>query len=124
MNEPVVFENDSDVLDYNKLQEMKDVMGSGFSELIPAYIKQSDEMVNGMMVMLEQNDLQTLERYAHSMKSSSHNLGANILSQLSMELEGMVRNSEDANLLNNKIELVCQQYEKVKPALLQYHGEN
>ena len=108
MNESVVSENEQDVLDYNKLQEMKGIMGDVFGELIPAYIEQSDEMIDGMMSMLDQNDLQTLECYAHSMKSSSHNLGAKILSQFSMELEDMVRNNEDSDLLKNKIELVCQ----------------
>jgi PAS domain S-box-containing protein len=110
----------SEVLNINKLEEMKVAMGPVFNELLPAYVEQSDEMVNDMMAMLEKGDLKTLERYAHSMKSSSLNVGAENLSQLSAELEEMSRDNDNAENLKNKIELVCSEYEQVKPALLQY----
>ena len=113
--------NTREVLDQEKLQEMKSVMGTVFDQLIPAYVEQSDDMVHGMMARLEAKDITTLERYAHSMKSSSHNVGGVHLSKISAELEDMCRANESSDdEIAIKIQTVCDEYEQVKVSLLDY----
>lgn len=116
----VVSKVDNQILDLNKLEEMRSALGDVFSELIPAYIGQSDEMINDMMSLLDKNDLVTLERYAHSMKSSSINVGVESVSQLSKELETMARNHENETDIRNMIESVVEKYKDAKRALLEY----
>lgn len=108
------------VIDESKLRDMKEALGAVFDELIPAYIEQSDVMVGDMMSVLDQDDLKSLERYAHSMKSSSLNVGGTNLSQLSAELEEMCRNSDSKDDMAIKVKSVSDEYEKVKSALLEF----
>jgi len=108
-------------LNYNKLSEMKAVMGPVFDELIPAYLEQSDEMINNMMDLLEKDDLATLERYAHSMKSSSLNVGADTVYKHSLTLEAMCRNNTEKETKKTEIEFVISEYTQAKTALLEYH---
>ena len=107
-------------IDKEKLQEMKNIMGEVFNELIPTFIEQSDNLVNSMLELLHNNQLDTLERYAHSMKSSSLNVGATSLSNFSMSLENMVRNNEPTSLLKEKIIAISTEYTHVKQALKEY----
>ncbi|HED34689.1 MAG TPA: response regulator [Gammaproteobacteria bacterium] len=105
---------------YKKLDKMKSIMGDVFPELIPAYIKQSDVITGSMLKELNNNDLKTLERHAHSMKSSSDNLGAEILSFLSEDLENMTHNNRVTDDLKNKIFEITDEYKEVKIQLLKY----
>lgn len=112
--------NSKDCLQYSKLEEMNNIMGKMFNELIPAYIEQSDNYIKNMPDALSNDDLTSLERYAHSMKSSSLNVGAEPLSELSKELEQMSHDQEVKNILSEKIEQIQAEYKKVKEALLEY----
>jgi two-component system, sensor histidine kinase and response regulator len=103
-----------------KLAEMQKIMGELFKELIPAFIEQSDNFINNMLDHLNNNQLDILERHAHSMKSSSLNVGATPLSNLSMILEEMARNNEDTDLLREKIIAISTEYARVKQALKEY----
>jgi len=103
-----------------KLEEMKNIMGEVFNELIPAFIEQSDQLINSMSEHLSNKQLDVVERHAHSMKSSSLNVGAEALSNLSMILETMARNNDDTELLKEKIIEISTEYEHVKQALKEY----
>jgi len=107
-------------IDYKKLHEMKALMGDVFPELIPAYIEQSDSITSSMLENLNSNNLKTLERHAHSMKSSSENLGAEILSYLSNDLEKMAHENVIFDDLKNKIHDITNEYQQVKNDLLEY----
>jgi len=103
-----------------KLEEMKDVMGDIFIQLVPAYLEQSDEMIEAMPELLINGDIETLERYAHSMKSSSLNVGAEKLSDIARELEDTSRSKGDSNVLNGMISEITEEYMKVKSQLQDY----
>jgi len=108
-------------LNYGQLSNMKATIGPVFNELIPAYLEQSDEMISSMMDLLDNNKISTLERYAHSMKSSSLNVGADSVSEYSLTLEKMCKNNTDKVRIKSEIELVTSEYTKTKKALLEYH---
>lgn len=101
----------------DKLNEMKSIMGEVFSQLIPAYIKQSDEMIAEMPELLKNGELDILERHAHSMKSSSLNVGADNLSSIAKTLEIMSYNKEDKTLLDETIQSITAEYTLVKKIL-------
>ncbi|VAW68022.1 sensory box histidine kinase/response regulator [hydrothermal vent metagenome] len=107
-------------VEYKKLNEMKLLMGEVFPQLIPAYIEQSDNITSAMLEELDNNNLTTLERHAHSMKSSSENIGADILSNLSAALEKMSHDKDIHKLLKIKIFEITDEYKHVRASLLEY----
>jgi len=113
-------ENTLQHVTYKKLDDMKSMMGDIFPELIPAYIEQSDSITESMLEELKNNNFKTLELHAHSMKSSSDNLGAEILSFLSEDLEKMTHNNKITDDLKNKIFEITDEYRQVKRQLLKY----
>ncbi|MCW9046673.1 MAG: response regulator [Gammaproteobacteria bacterium] len=110
-------------LNFKTLNNMKAAIGPVFDQLIPTYIEQSDDMINSMLELLENGDMNTLERYAHSMKSSSLNVGAEIISGYALTLEDMCRNENDKSELKQQITLVINAYEQAKTALLDFQNK-
>ena len=108
------------ILNFELLSSMKEAIGAVFNELIPAYIEQSDEMINNMNSLLENDDMQTLERYAHSMKSSSLNVGAEKLSKTALAVEDMCRNEQQKSDIRTQVAVLIKKYQQVKNALLTY----
>ncbi len=115
-------ESNTEILDYNALKQMKEAIGSVFEQLIPAYIEQSDKMIQNLEELLKTNDIETLTRYAHSMKSSSKNVGAEIISKSASILEKMCHENTDTKQLQIQIKEVIQDYEAAKSSLLIYHN--
>ena len=111
-------------INFTKLEEMKDVMGEIFIQLIPAYLQQSDEMIAEMQDLLSNGTIDTLERHAHSMKSSSLNVGAEKLGEIARELEDMCRNKDSTEVLNEKIIVLTEEYAKAKTGLQGYIESN
>jgi len=107
-------------INFTKLDEMKSVMGDVFIQLIPAYLEQSDEMITEMPSLLDNSEMETLERYAHSMKSSSLNVGAETLSEIARELEDTTRNKGNSDTLSEMISAITAEYAKVKAELNNY----
>jgi len=108
-------------LNFELLSNMKATIGAVFYELIPAYLQQSDEMIDSMHELLETEEIQTLERYAHSMKSSSLNVGAEKVSAFALVLEESCRENKEKSLIKTEIDLLIEKYRHAKEALLNYH---
>jgi len=108
------------ILNFELLSTMKNAIGAVFDELIPAYIEQSDEMINNMNNLLENDDMQTLERHAHSMKSSSLNVGAEKLSEIALVVEEMCRNKQQKSDIETQVAVLIEKYQKARSALLNY----
>jgi len=107
-------------INFNKLKEMKEVMGEIFIQLVPAYIAESDVMISEMPQLLNSRSIDVLERNAHSMKSSSLNVGAEKLSEIANEIEDMSRDIDSTDILKEKIIAITEEYAKVKIALQDY----
>lgn len=66
---------------------MQNIMGDVFKQLINAYIEQSDQLIVAMPSLLEQQQYAELQRHAHSIKSSSLNIGAEALAMQARQFE-------------------------------------
>jgi len=112
--------NTDNVLNFEMLANMKATIGDVFYELIPAYIEQSDEMVNSILERLESNDIESVERFAHSIKSSSLNVGAEKVSEIALVVENMCRNNDSKTDIKTNILILIKNYDEAKNALLTY----
>lgn len=70
---------------------LRDLMGDEFSELLQAYQEDTEEFVKALKEACDREDHAALQVPAHSMKSSSANIGAMHLSTLAKKLEEQVR---------------------------------
>ena len=65
----------------------QDGMPDILSELIEIYLKESESLIQELCLSVENNDAEGMSRSAHSLKSSSGNMGAMILSGLCKDME-------------------------------------
>lgn len=79
------------VIDKSVLDGLRDLMGKEFSVLIEAYKEDTAEFVKVLRDACDRDDHAALQVPAHSMKSSSANIGAMRLSALAKKLEDQVR---------------------------------
>ncbi|MEH2106701.1 PAS domain S-box protein [Nostoc sp.] len=87
-----------------------------FAELIECYLTETPKLVQDISVAITTQDIQTIWKTAHKLKSSSASVGAIALAQLCKVLETQGRSSK----LENSLELLSQlyqEYEQVKTAL-------
>jgi HPt (histidine-containing phosphotransfer) domain-containing protein len=81
-----------------------------------AYLENSEPLISTLREAVEMSDTGLLQRSSHSLKSSSANIGAMKLSEISKELEMNCRN----NYLENAADLVTaieNEFSEVKEAL-------
>lgn len=74
-------------LDYDMLEELKEIMEDEFLELLKVFLSDSETRIKGLHAALRDQEQDQLRRIAHSFKGSSGNIGAHALSQLCKELE-------------------------------------
>lgn len=105
-------------IDPKVLQSLRLIMEGDFNALIEAYIRDAEEKLRGLRQSLQDNDLTSLGRAAHSLKGSSSNLGVVTLVELCGYLEASACEQplQDGNRLIAELEEVWQQ---VRAALLQ-----
>lgn len=108
-------------IDRRHLEMLQQAIGDGFKPLIPAYLEQSDNIINTLNQSYEQKDMQTVMRSAHSLKSSSYNLGAFQLSDYSRQLEENAMVEASQQLIEQLIEMINGEYPNVKQALQDYY---
>lgn len=86
----------SDYVNTAQLDNMAQLMGELFVELIPAYLSESAIYIRQMPEAFSSGDMKTLERLAHSLKSSSRNVGAENFARIAEQLEKTARQGETA----------------------------
>lgn len=79
--------NDSSVIDCSSLTVLQKAMGDDFAELVPIFIESTQDILTNLVMAFNQQDIESFTREAHSLKSSSANLGGLILSEMRAELE-------------------------------------
>lgn len=95
-------ENNS--LDIEQIEIMKENLGEDFKEFLDAYIEGTKDALIEMKQAFKNEDINTLSRHAHSIKSSSLNVGAIKLSSMAKEMEFKTKSNDLKNLeeeLNN-----------------------
>ncbi|MBI9092257.1 MAG: response regulator [Desulfobacterium sp.] len=113
-------ENDFASIDRRMLLALQDLQIQGepsiLDKIIKAYLEGSAMMISQLRESLALNDIDVLQKNAHSLKSSSANVGATKLSKMSKELEGNCKK----NHLENTADLVTSiedEFIKVKDGL-------
>jgi len=107
-------------LDPKALAEVRQMGGSTDPDLVPRvirlYLAESVKLLESIDRALEADDVPTLQRAAHSLKSSSGTVGALTLAQLSREIEELARKAqvERAKPYANKLR---GEYARVREAL-------
>ena len=111
-------EGHGDVLDLEKLDELKALVGGQefLVELIEAFLDDAPQLVADLQQSFESGDTAVLTLAAHSLKSNSHDFGASSLNGLCKDLEAMGKTGR----LDGAAPLIAQvetEFEKVKAAL-------
>lgn len=81
-------------------------------EIVALYLEHTPILLDDLQDALETKDTETVTRLAHSLKSSSGQLGATKLSQLSWELELLARQGHLHECLQH-LALIEQEYTRV-----------
>lgn len=103
------------------LDALHEAIGDGINHIISIYV---DDMPNSLQVMrqaLAKQEYETIGRTAHSLKSSSGNLGATQLVTLSLELEMLIKSgcTQEAEI-SQSIQKIEAAFKQVQPRLLGY----
>lgn len=113
-------ENSSPPIDRSVLRELENLQMEGepsiLGRVIAAYLADAEPLVSQLRETFAAKDTELLQRSVHTLKSSSANVGALRLSEISRELEMNCRNHslEDAARL---IEAIESEFTKVKSTL-------
>lgn len=107
-NTEQIDEDEAAVLDISKLSMLRELDVEGepsiVGQVISTYLTDAEPLISILNETFETRNLEQLHRTAHSLKSSSANVGAMIVSDLSKNLEMNCKN----NSLDNTIELINQ----------------
>jgi HPt (histidine-containing phosphotransfer) domain-containing protein len=112
-------------INLDRFSQMQKQLGEVFAQLISAYITQSDQLIDAMPAQLEQQQYAELQRHAHSIKSSSLNIGAEPLSDMAQQLENLSEKALnethiEQTQLQQLIMQIQQEYSELKPLLEEY----
>lgn len=77
----------NDVLNLDTVAQLKELLGEAFAGLVETYGTNGAKYVAAMKAGLVNGDAQAIVDAAHPFKSSSGNLGAEMLSSLSADIE-------------------------------------
>ena len=86
-----------DTLDTTTLVDLEDIMGDELVTLVDAYLRDGDTRMRNMRAAAERGDSIEVGKLAHSLKSSSANLGAIPLANRARQVEEAARNGTLAN---------------------------
>ena len=100
----------------DKLEQLHELMGESYVELLNAYLSDAPERMESMLRSLAQGDLEQLAHDAHSLKGSCSNMGASELAVLCEEVVGFTRDGGHV-LLREKVAQVQQCYQDVHTLL-------
>ncbi|TVR62661.1 MAG: Hpt domain-containing protein [Gemmatimonadales bacterium] len=109
------------ILDPAALDRLREWGGDALlGRMVSLFLELGPERVGSLSGALSDGDLELLERTAHSLKSSSGNVGALRLSAAAAELESAARGAragEGQETLTELVEAVCRSWEQTSQAL-------
>lgn len=85
---------DSSHVDLQVLGELKEIMEDEFLVLLETYLSDSVKLLAEIDQAINSSDAEGLRSVAHSLKGSSANLGAIVLSDYCKQLEDMGKNNQ------------------------------
>ncbi len=84
---PTTMEEQRAAVDAATIEELRDIMEDAFAELVHTYLQDAPDRLSAMQRAVDARDPEALRGPAHTLKSSSANLGALHLSELAKSLE-------------------------------------
>ncbi len=106
------------VLDMEVIEELRSIMGSEALGLVKMFIEDAPKHIQALQVAAEANDIAAMVAPAHTLKSSSANLGAMALSAVAKRIEFGAR-TEALPKPGLAVLMLENEYRKAKSALLQ-----
>jgi len=104
------------VIDKTIFNELKQMSGEDFiTELVDAFFEDAPNMFQNMQTALQNGDVETFRRNAHSLKSNANTFGAIELGNLAKELEFMAK--ENSLDVGNRLEVLKEAYDKASEEL-------
>ena len=85
-------------LDESVIRELVDVMGNEFGDLVRIYLEDAPRLIGSLRGAALRGDIDTFGVTAHSLKSSSANLGARPLAELARNAEQATREGREIDL--------------------------
>lgn len=106
------------LLDEKVLETLHDELGESLLPIIELYLTDVPQNFRDMRTALQKNDLPTVRRIAHSLKSSSASLGAMQISALASDLEHNIDSGEiePENILHG-IDSIAQSFDQIRSTL-------
>lgn len=92
------------------------------AELVQTYIEDADPLMVSICQALQQQDADSLSAAAHTLKSSSGNLGANAIAEISLQFETAGKNG-DLTAVVDLLPALEQEYQLLRQALSKLIGE-
>jgi HPt (histidine-containing phosphotransfer) domain-containing protein len=106
-------------IDLSALEVYREIMGEEadafIADIIDTYLNNAPLLLKAMQEGLAQNNVNSLIRAAHTLKSNSATVGAGALAKLSAEIEQQA-NSGDLNEMDFKIALAADEFARVLAA--------
>lgn len=103
-SEPIQNEEDIEVLDSKILSTLRSMQSKGSANLIQTlfstYATSSQQLVTAITTALEARDHETVRQHTHTLKSSSHNVGAAALGRIAAAMEAAAREADISELLH------------------------
>ncbi|MGI9280662.1 MAG: response regulator [Endozoicomonas sp.] len=87
-------EEQDPVLDMVTLNTLKEIMEEEFDSLVDSYLEDAPSLLKDIQNASKEADLQIMIRAAHTLKSSSNNLGASLLAGISLEVEKLGKDNQ------------------------------
>ncbi len=94
---------DNSAIDHAVIAELREDLGDAFNDMVEVYVEDMAILLRSLEKSVMEKDANTLTHYAHTIKGSSSNFGANRLAYIAKQLEDIGRNN---SIDNNARELV------------------
>ena len=112
-----------DTLDTTTLVDLEDIMGDELATLVDAYLRDGDTRMRNLRVAAELGDAAEVGKLAHSLKSSSANLGAMSLSNAAKKLELATR-TQTLERPAVAVALIANEFARARQALRANMSQN
>jgi len=118
----VKMEKEQPIIDVSVIEMLKSMDDNNdglLKEMISIYFEEAPQILEGLKKGLEKNDNELFVRSAHTLKSSSANVGAMVLSKIGEELE-MTGQNGGMKSTQKKVKQAIKEYEIAKKSLEKY----
>ncbi len=81
----------TNIFDLNALSEAKETMKGKFTTMVQYFLEDSESYIASIKNAMANNNVEAIISPAHTLKSSSRQMGAQYLSDIAMEIEAQAR---------------------------------